>query len=117
MLVVFCIKKRRAKDSKPTAESATTSHDNPTYDSSGFKANKNMEDNDYEESPLAYSDNQADLSEQYYVNIGGAITDEFADDEMYDYVKPPRGEGYELSFDNPGYAWFLRFSMIAVRLF
>ena len=101
--MVFCIKKRRAEDSKPTAESATTSHDNPTYDSSGFQPDKNMEHNVYEASPLAYGDNQADLSEQYYVNIGGAITDEFADDEIYDYVKPPRKEGYELGFINLSY--------------
>ncbi|XP_078370477.1 uncharacterized protein LOC144654268 isoform X2 [Oculina patagonica] len=107
LLVAFCTKKRRAKDTKPTAESAVTSHENPTYDCSEFPPEKNVEDNVYEPSPSACGKDQTDLPEQFYDNIGYAtskdLKEKFADDAIYDYVEPPQGEKYELGFTNPYY--------------
>ena len=64
------MKKRKAKYSKPTDESASTSHDNPMYEFSEFQPVKNAEDNIYAQSSSACGKDQEDMPEQFFKPTG-----------------------------------------------
>lgn len=120
-MVAYFIKKRREKPTtghsnpiydcselKPTVEKATTSHSNPTYDFSDHQPENQTQDHHYtlmdKTTPHAWSKDQSDSPEQWYDDIGNKdLTEEFADDPIYDCLEPSQKGGHAFSFTNQSY--------------
>ena len=116
------MKRRKAKYSKPTDESATTIHDNLMYDSQ-FQPEKNAEDNTYEQNPSACGKDQEDMPEQFFKPTGESARtshsnptygfcdfqpENNAEDNIYEPSPSACGKGQEdlpeQFYDNIGYA-------------
>ena len=93
---------------KPTKETVTTSHDNPTYGVSDYRPDNQCEDNEYinpdEIAVPEWSKSQSDLQEQWYDDIGNKdLMVRFPDDPIYDCLEPSPNGNHTLSFANPSY--------------